>query len=156
MYRMEQNLLSCTDERGFTDSSKVYLQTAKMELLKDREDKAKEYIGLAMDTAADCEDPEYTGPMYQIMGIMANKDEAESLKDVALYTDNVLNNQLEIVLPETVSADSVQTQFSGYMTDYVSMQRSAVNISSLDASAFSALTAYGQIATPVDYSLDEL
>lgn len=156
MYRMEQNLLSCTDERGFTDSSKVYLQTAKMELLKDREDKAKEYIGLAMDTAADCEDPEYTGPMYQIMGIMANKDEAESLKDVALYTDNVLNNQLEIVLPETASADSVQTQFSGYMTDYVSMQRSAVNISSLDASAFSEITAYVQIETPVDYSIDEL
>ena len=156
MYRMEQNLLNCTDERGFTDSSKVYLQTAKMELLKDREDKAKEYIGLAMDTAADCEDPEYTGPMYQIMGIMANKDEAESLKDVALYTDNVLNNQLEIVLPETASADSVQTQFSGYMTDYVSMQRSAVNISSLDASAFSEITAYVQIETPVDYSIDEL
>lgn len=156
MYRMEQNLLNCTNERGFTDSSKVYLQTAKMELEKDREDKAKEYIGLAMDTAADCEDPEYTGPMYQIMGIMANKDEAESLKDVALYTDNVLNNQLEIVLPETTAAASVQTQFSGYMTDYVSMQRSAVNISSLDPSGFDQITAYVQIETPVDYQLDEL
>ncbi len=156
MYRMEQNLLECTNERGFTDSSKVYLQTAKMELEKDREDKAKEYIGLAMDTASDCEDPEYTGPMYQIMGIMANKDEAESLKDVALYTDNVLNNQLEIVLPENTTSASVQTQFSGYMTDYVSMQRSSVNITSLDPSNFGQITAYVQIVTPVDYSIDEL
>lgn len=125
------------------DASKVYLQMAKIEYTLGNEPKSVEYIDRSIDTVGDCEDSDYTVPMYELVGIIADKDDPERLKSVAVYVDQVLENNMTIKLSET--SDSVKTEsgedtlagdFTSQMQTYVSQKRMSVNIINVDTTEY--------------------
>ena len=139
IYQLEQDLLQRAVEEDGGDSSKIYLQMAKLELSRDDEEKAREYMGQAFDTAGDSDDGDYGAPMLQMISLIGEKEDAESLKDMALYARSALDHQLDVKIP---SADPErQEEFQQYVTDQAVKDRVAVNITDLDASGFETVTA---------------
>ena len=73
IYQLEQDLLQRAVEEDGGDSSKIYLQMAKLELSRDDEEKAREYMGQAFDTAGDSDDGDYGAPMLQMISLIGGK-----------------------------------------------------------------------------------
>ena len=70
---MEQDLLREAGRENGRDSSKIYLQMAKLELNRGEEEKAKEYVSRAFDTAGDSDDGDYAAPMQQMIALMGKR-----------------------------------------------------------------------------------
>ena len=137
--QMEQDLLREAERENGRDSSKIYLQMAKLELNRGEEEKAREYVSRAFDTAGDSDDGDYAAPMQQMIALMGEKDEAEGLKDMALYVQSALDHQLDVPIP---AAEEEQAEkFEQYVTDQAVQERVAIHITDLDASAFETVTA---------------
>ena len=82
---------------------------------------------------------DYGAPMLQMISLIGEKEDAESLKDMALYARSALDHQLDVKIP---SADPErQEEFQQYVTDQAVKDRVAVNITDLDASGFETVTA---------------
>ena len=110
IYQLEQDLLQRAVEEDGGDSSKIYLQMAKLELSRDDEEKAREYMGQAFDTAGDSDDGDYGAPMLQMISLIGEKEDAESLKDMALYARSALDHQLDVKIHLPIP--SVRKNFS--------------------------------------------
>ena len=137
--QMEQDLLREAERENGRDSSKIYLQMAKLELNRGEEEKAREYVSRAFDTAGDSDDGDYAAPMQQMIALMGEKEEAEGLKDMALYVQSALDHQLDVPIP---AAEEEQAEkFEQYVTDQAVQERIAIHITDLDASAFETVTA---------------
>lgn len=133
-FQMEQDLLEAAAQQNVS-SSKIYLQLAKMELNKGDEKTAGRYINESFKTADFDRDINYTLPMYQIIALMGEKNDAEGLKQLELYTENILNNQLDVILPATTD------EFKQFVSDKAIQSRVSVNIMDIDASAFNTVKA---------------
>lgn len=164
MAQMEAGLLAYA-RAGGTDASKVYLQLARIENHIGNETAADAYLSASLDTVGDCADGSYTRPMYEIVGIIADKDDPERLKDVAGYVDRVLENKATVRLPEDLNAAQPseggetaerEEDFAGYLTDKISQKRAAVNIISVDASGFDTVTVTVGVDGEQAYTAEEL
>lgn len=171
MYLIAEELLSYTAESGAYDSTKVFLQLAKIAGYTGDDSKADEYLSSSLNTAGDCDDDDFTQPMYEIISIISDKDDPEKLKDVADYVDKVLENSMTIKMSEGLLASSssgnaevgatgdasVQPKdFSSYVTDYVSKKRASINIVSVDTLEFDTVRAVVNVDDDVSYSAEKL
>lgn len=167
LVQLKNDLYDYTQSSGAQDSSKVFLQLAKIENDAGNSAGAEQYLTDSLGSAGDCRDDSYTQPMYEIIGIIADKDDPERLKDVAGYVDRILTNSSVVQMPENLTrpaqdpdgqnpGEEDKTGFDRYMTDYVSQKRSSLNIAQVDPSAFPDVTALVSISTPIPYSDQEL
>jgi len=140
--------LSIYAESGFSvDASKVFMQMAKIEHSIGNEFKVSEYLSRSFDTVGDCEDIEFVIPMYELISIITDKDDAERLHNVAMYVERVLENSMTIRMPsiseflsaENAAGDADETfigEFSLQMQTHVNQRRMAVNIVNVDTTQF--------------------
>lgn len=141
--KIEEGLLKYASEEYALDASKVYLQMAKIEHYLGNETKSVEYIDRSIDTVGDCDDIDYTVPMYELVGIIGDKDNPERLKEVAVYVEQVLDNNMTVKMSDTSvtesnseGEESLVGDFSAYMQTYVSQKRMSVNIVNVDTTDF--------------------
>lgn len=118
--------------------------------------KSSQYIDRSIDTVGDCEDNDYTVPMYELVGIISDKDNPERLKDAATYVEQVLDNNMTVKMSDMSDYDngdyddyddddddddddedsSLAGDFASQMQTYVSQKRMSVNIVNVDTSSF--------------------
>jgi hypothetical protein len=145
--KIEEGLSKYAAEKYALDASKAYIQMAKIEHSLGNETKSAEYIDRSIDTVGDCDDSEYTIPMYELIGIIQDKDNAERLKEAAKYVDQVLHNNLTIKMNSDPVAeeqaedndsdkDSLVGDFSAQMQTHVNQKRMSVNIVNVDTTDF--------------------
>ncbi len=153
---ISEDLLDYTKENRAYDASKVYMQLAKIEHSFGNNSKFSEYLDRSIDTVGDCDDVDYTDPMYSLVSIITDKDDSERLKDVAGYVNAVLENTMTEIKPEKLparpsdedsgkgevyaEADSdsdLEGDFAGQVNTYVSQKRMSVKIVSVDTTDFS-------------------
>lgn len=180
LYHIEEDLLDYTKSDSAYDSTKVFLQLAKIESSIGNKSASQNYISSSLNTVGDCDDSNFTQPMYEIIGIISDKDDPERLKDVSVYVDKILTNTTTIQMSDKLTSpnpepqdteesgkkptDSAEaaageissTDFSTLLTDYVSQKRASVNIVSVDTSQFPKVKAVFNIDEGLSYSDDEL
>jgi Mg-chelatase subunit ChlD len=150
LIKVESALASYAESAFSYDKSKVYLQLAKTENYIGNEPKSTEYLDKSLNTVGDCDDADYTVPMYEIIGIIADKDSPERLKDVADYTDKILTNSLTVRMTsglrepaagQTGEETETAINFQESLNSYVSQKRMAINITGVDISEFDTVKA---------------
>ncbi|NLZ45081.1 MAG: VWA domain-containing protein, partial [Clostridiales bacterium] len=177
LIKIEEGLINYTDESFANDSTKVYMQLAKTESYLGNEQKSIEYIDKSINTVGDCTDDEYTTPMYEIVGIIADKDSPERLKDVVNYTEKVLTNTMTVKMDNSLRGEnnsnisnddtiysnddtqekkSVSESFNDSFNTYVSQKRMAINITDIDTSGFETVKANLNISADISMSADEI
>lgn len=170
LVQIKHDLYDYTQTPGAQDSSKVFLQLSKMENAAGNTAGAEQYLSASLGAVDACLDDSYTQPMYQLIDIIADKDEPERLKDVPGYVEDVIGNSYVVPLPEPLTKpapkdpdkpgdgrdDGKTVDFGGYMTDYVSQKRAGLNITSVDAGQFPEITASVSISTAIPYTDEEL
>lgn len=179
MVQIKSSLLDYARMPGAQDSSKVYLQLAKLENSAGNSSQAEQYLTASLGSAGDCLDSNYTQPMYEIISILADKDDPERLKDVAGYVDRILTNSAVIQMPENLARPAEETGvkplgnaaakplsntadggnstgFNSFVTDFVSQKRSALNVAQVDPSNFPEISASIGISTSLALSDEEL
>lgn len=170
LIKLENSLVDYTESSFAYDKSKVYLQLAKTENYIGNTAKSVEYLDKSLNTVGDCDDSEYTTPMYEIIGIIADKDDPERLKDVAGYTEKILTNTMTVQMsnnllkpsPDKENSDNTEssvktdTDFSSSFNTYVSQKRMAINIVEVDASEFDTVKAKINISGDFNYSVEQL
>ena len=90
--RVQEMLEDYAESTNATDGSKVYLQLSNLAHDRGSDSAADEYLTGAMNTVGDCTDKDYTDPMYQVIGVINDKDNTEGLKDIDQYVDQILDN----------------------------------------------------------------
>lgn len=174
LIKMKDALSDYAESSFAYDRSKVYLQLAKTENYMGNPAGANEFLDRSLNTVGDCDDAEYTTPMYEIIGIIADKDDPERLKDVAAYTDKILTNTMTVRMSEKLlepaktddgdkgnnnggeTGEEVNTSFSDSFNTYVSQKRMAINIVGVDTSEFDTVKVNLNISGGLSYSLEEL
>lgn len=176
IFKIEEGLLDYTNGENAYDSTKVFLQLSKIANYTGNNQLSEKYISSSFSTVSDCKDDNFTQPMYEIIGIISEKDEPEKIKNVANYVDKVLTNTTTIKMsenhrsenPEASSeskkADSKEKNndtannenFKSYLTDYVSKKRASINIINVDTSEFSKVSAIINIDDDLSHSPEKL
>lgn len=164
--KMEEGLLKYATEEYALDASKAYLQMAKIEHSLGNETKSVEYIDHSIDTVGDCDDSDYTVPMYELVGIIGDKNNPERLKEAAVYVEQVLDNNMTVKMSDvsvtessSEDKDSLAGDFSARMQTYVSQKRMSVNIVNVDTTDFetnNTVKATVNISNNLYTSADEL
>jgi Mg-chelatase subunit ChlD len=165
LVKVENALADYAESEFSYDKSKVYLQLAKTENYMGNEPKSIEYLDKSLNTVGDCDDADYTVPMYEIIGIIADKDSPERLKDVAVYTDKILTNSMTVQMtselrePIAAAPDAeteTATSFNEPFNSYVSQKRMAVNITGVDISDFDTVKANVSISGDIALTATEI
>lgn len=84
------------------DRSKAYMELAKIETSQGNQSTSDRYMTKALETAGICRDESYTKPVYSIIGIIENKDDNESLKNVSGYVNDIITNSTTVKMPEVM------------------------------------------------------
>jgi len=175
LIKVQNSLLDYTEGEFAYDRSRVYLQLAKTESYMENPVKSTEYVDRSFNTVGDCADEEYTAPMYEIISIIADKDDPERLKDVADHTERVLTNVLTVQMEQELRApkpvtdkptgtpdsgsdkaqEAAPPDFAAQLNTYVSQKRMAINISGVEAND-DRINANINISGDLDYSLNEI
>lgn len=148
--KIQEMLEEYAESANATDGSKVYLQLSNLAHDRGSDSAADEYMTGAMNTVGDCTDQAYTDPMYQIIGVINDKDNTEGLKNIDQYVDQILENSTTMQLhaavrvpaPSEDEDDKEEEQkvaFDTYVSDYVSQKRTAISIIELNTSNFSEI-----------------
>ena len=175
LFKLEDSLINYTESSFAYDKSKVFLQLAKTENYIGNTAKSVEYLDKSLNTVGDCGDEEYTTPMYEIIGIIADKDDPERLKDVAGYTEKILTNTMTVQMNKNLMKPSPKEEnsendtennsentenspldFSSSFNTYVSQKRMAINIVNVDVSQFSTVKAKINISGDLKYTVEQL
>ncbi len=168
--KIQEQLETYADSNNATDGSKVYLQLSKLAQDRGSDSVAGDYLTGAMNTAGDCADKEYTDPMFQVIGVINDKDDTESLKNIDQYVDQILENSTTIQLHSAVRVpaqeedgeeeedkeEEEQVEFDTYFSDYVSQKRTSISIVSLDTSNFSEVVLDVSVDSDIALSADRL
>lgn len=168
--KLRDNLESYTTQPGAVDKSKAYMELAKIETSQGNQAQSDKYMTKALETAGICRDEKYTEPVYEIIGIIENKNDTESLKDVSNYVNSIITNTTTVKMPEEMyyqnpqnSEDPDNSQnndtnvnFDNYISDFVSRKRTSLNIMNIDASKFPQITAEISVDSEISYSASEL
>ena len=115
--KMETMLLAHVQNQRTNEVSKSYMQIAKIQSFLGDRAKTEAYITRAIETAGSSSDSAYTSPMYELIGIIADKDSPERLKDVTFYVNEVLENSLPLRLRDDVEfLNNAETRQGGLFT----------------------------------------
>lgn len=141
--KLENSLIENASKPGNVNSSKLYVQAAKVEHYLNRDEKVWEYLDRSIDSVGDCDDISYTAPMYSLIEIITDKDNSESLKNTAEYVESVLDNTLPMQIPQAEDdsddeedGDSFADSFATEVGTYVNEKRMSINIVNVDTSDF--------------------
>lgn len=140
--KLENSLIENASKSGNVNSSKLYVQAAKVEHYLDRDEKVWEYLDRSIDSVGDCDDISYTVPMYSLIEIITDKDNFESLKNTAEYVEAVLDSTLPMQIPQSdegddgEDGDSFSDSFATEVGTYVNEKRMSINIVNVDTSSF--------------------
>lgn len=150
--RIEEKLLGYAESDNALDASKVWLQAAKIEHALGNDVRVGEFLDRSLDTVGDCEDSSFTAPMYQLAGIISDKDSPERLRDAAKYAEAVLSNNMTVKLPASVAQGVDSGSLAGNMKEqletYVSQKRMSVKIVNVDTTDFGSR---GEIRATVNF-----
>ncbi len=139
------------------DKSKIYLQNSKIDRYQGDEESANDNMILAIDTAPNSTDDNYSYPMCELSGIIKGTSDAENVKNITAYVDMVVDNSLTVRPvsdifteksdPATDSSDdSEKKSFADYMEEQISFYGAAVNIGMIDYSKFPDISAKVQLS----------
>ena len=166
LIRVENALSDYAESEFAYDKSKVYLQLAKTENYMGNVQKSTEYLDKSLNTVGDCDDAEFSTPMYEIIGIIADKDDPERLKDIAVYTEKILTNTMTVQMAEellepvqTVDRTNVDSDssisFDDQVNTYVNQKRMSINILGVDVSGFDTVEANINFSGDLAYTDEE-
>lgn len=167
LMQIENSLLEYTEQSEFYNSSKVFLQAAKIELRNGNEIKANEYIDASLNTVGDCDDNSFTQPMYEIIKTISEKDNSENLKNVKQYVDEVLTNSTTIQIPSDLKTQQISNtdnneksttsqNIDTFLADYVSKKRASINIMEVNIDNFPKIKATFSVDDNISYSANQL
>lgn len=161
---LKEQLLTAAQEEAQADTTKVYLEVAKIENYFGNEASTDSYLSEAIFDSGDCEDDSYVSAMSQIISVINNDEtnDTESIKNVSEYVETVLDNSLTVdveefistnqAMPEVENETEISSNFQQTTVDYVSRAKSAVSIGKIDTGDFEHITAKVQISS--DYLND--
>ncbi|NLN66149.1 MAG: VWA domain-containing protein [Clostridiaceae bacterium] len=149
--------------------SKEYLQLAKIENYLNNTDMADNYLDMAIGTASNCDDENYTRPMYELIGVISGSTEKSSdeMRNIAAYVDQVIDNSMPIplVIPDSDIVQDVsspqeterteKTDFNQYFADLVTKKTAMINIGTIDKSNFPEMRARIQVSSGLISTTDE-
>ena len=164
-----------------TDRSKAYMELAKIENYQGNQNASDESMSGALNTVGICRDEAYTTPVYGLIGIIENKEDKESLKNIGTYVDDIItnsttvkmNNQMYYQNPEKddVSEDEngeennqnnntnqqgTDTNFGNYISDFASRKRSSLSILNINTDSFPQIKATISVDGEISYSAADL
>ncbi|MCM1192218.1 MAG: VWA domain-containing protein [Butyrivibrio sp.] len=88
------------------DSSKVYLELARVETYFGNETAADTCLGNAVYASQNCGDDNYAYAMGQIAGVIEGKGDLEDIKCVPDYVDTVMRNALTVDVEEILAVNT--------------------------------------------------
>ncbi len=163
---MEDTLLSYANDTSVDDRTKIYLQLAKYELFNGDEVKTNQHLTDALNMVTDCKDPVYMDAMCELITIINDKDNPESMKNIANYVNDVSKNSTTVKLAEnlmqknpeidTDEEEKEDVSFENYISDYVSKKRTSLNILSVDTSQFPNVSFNLGVDSEIAYTAEEL
>lgn len=128
------------------DKSKFNLILAKINEYLGNEEKAQTYIEEALEAANESKDGSYKKVMEQINDVIKSNSDISELKEVSNYIIKAYEEALPVKILET----SIQnTDFSDFVSDYVSTKQAMINICGINIEDFPKVTAYVQFGTPI-------
>ena len=165
--RVQEMLEDYAESSNATDGSKVYLQLSNLAHDRGSDSAADEYMTGAMNTVGDCTDKSYTDPMYQIIGVINDKDNTEGLKNVDQYVDQILENSTTMQLHSAVripapsegeddKEEEQKVSFDTYVSDYVSQKRTSISIIELNTENFSEIVMDVSVDSDIAMSAERL
>ena len=142
--RMSEELSRYAESEYALDASKAFLQMAKIEHSLGNDVLVSKHLDRSIDTVGDCEDVAFTRPMYEIIGIITDKDDAQRIRGAAVYVAQVLDNNMTVKVTDLFSSpleaesgeESLIGDFALQMQTYVNQKRMAVNIVRVDTTEF--------------------
>ena len=149
--RVQEMLEDYAESSHAADGSKVYLQLSNLAHDRGSSSAANEYLTGAMNTVGNCTDKDYTDPMYQVIGVINDKNDTEGLKNINQYVDQILENSTTMQLHSSVRIPATQpdegdkpeeqqkVEFDTYFSDYVSQKRTSISIIDLNTDNFSEI-----------------
>ena len=140
--KIENYLLDHVGSPGAEETSKTFMQLAKIEIYLGNESQSDAYIDRAMAEIAGSNDEAYRAPMYELIGIINDKNDAERLKDVAYYVHEVLENALPVKLADASEFNALSSG-EGFSAAFLAA-------SDTDADALAFLAASGSDAEADD------
>lgn len=90
------------------DSSKVYLELARVESYFGNETAADTCLGNAIYTSQDCGDDNYAYAMGQIAGVIDGKGDSEDIKRVPDHVETVMENSLTVDVEEILAEKAAE------------------------------------------------
>lgn len=143
--QLQSDLQSYADSYNASDSSKVYLQLSSLAQDQGNDTAADNHLASALNAVGSCTDPDYTGPMYDLIGAMNDRENTEGLKNVNQYVEQILDNSTtlpmhgSILIPreeEEEEEEEKKFDFATYFADYVSKKRTSINIINMNTESF--------------------
>jgi hypothetical protein len=103
MGKILHSLTTYVESPGAEELSKTFMQLAKIEIFLGNDARAEHYIDRSMAEIGMSMDENFRAPMFELIGIVTERGNAERLKNVARYVNEVLENSLpiRIVPPES-------------------------------------------------------
>ncbi len=165
---MKSELLDYANDDRFADSSKAYVQLAKIENYMGNDQSCSDYLDDALLSVGGCDDDSFVVPMNEIIqSVSSNRDDTEALKEIPRLVENVLDYTLPFNMdtdrytnvPEKDREDDQEEQtpdFETQMTDTVLKKRTKINVSGMDVASFPEVKAYVNVSSSVAYSASQL
>lgn len=163
--KIQEMLEEYATSTNASDGSKVYLQLSNLAHDRGSSSAANEYLTGAMNTVGDCTDADYTGPMYQIIDVIHDKENTEGLKHIDQYVDEILENSTTMQLHSAVrvpvatpdeEGEQQKVAFDTYVSDYVSQKRTSISIIELNTSNFSEIVMDVSVDSDIAMSAERL
>lgn len=157
MYLLRAQLTTALVNAKDTLVSKLYLEMAKLEMHAGNDSQAEEYLGGALGTASNSDDPGYSVPMNTLMDIINGTTDTETIKDVADYVDEAIDHSLPLDITPVSGGETPEGEaFNDYMTATVSEMTAVINIGTVDVENFPVVKARVQINSNQTADLKEL
>jgi uncharacterized protein YegL len=149
------------------DRSKVYMQLAKIAHSTGDETAFARFMDRSFGSVGDCDDPYYTIPMYEIIGLIADKDSPERLRNVASYTEKVLRNVFTVDVSDMFlkpvsegeafhEGDDFALSFQTQFNTFVNQRHMAINIVNVNADNFRTVVADISVSGDISRSVTDL
>ena len=164
--KMQEDLKAYAQHYNAVDGSKIYMQLANLSYHQGNEIAADKYLSDSFRVVGNCEDADFTQPMFEVINAINNKEDTEALKKVSSLVNQIMENSMVIDMHQVVRDPNPEQEkpeeeepkagFDTYVSDYASQKRAAINIVSLDAKKFEEVVLEICVDGDLAYSAQEL
>lgn len=180
---VEDTLLNYAQDINVDDRTKIYLELAKYELHKGDTVTTNQHITNALNMVTDCTDADYMDAMCELISIIHEKDDPESMKNLATYVQEVSKNSTTVKLSDWLmeknpydfdwdedededtddkdlndeeATEKQEISFDNYLSDYVSKKRTSLNILNVDTTNFPQISFDLAVDSEIAYTAEQL